>query len=320
MDAPSPDTTDTSARNAHARDEGLSPGIATLAGFGAVMLWGTLATLTVLKGAAIPAFQTTAIAFLVGGLIIAAIAIVRGRIRAMMPTPASFLLGVYGLFLFHALYFAALRLAPTAEAGLIASLWALFTVLMSGLLPGHRLAPRHIAGAMLGLLAATLLVWNKFGGTEDFPHSHIGFLFALGCALVWASYSVLSRLIPGVPSESLTLPCFATALLAAICSVAFETLVMPQTPLQWSALLLLGLGPVGVAFLLWDIGMKRGNVAYLGVLGYASPVISTTLLILLGFAEPTFTLAMACGLIVFAAWLAAPRRVRPRDAVSRSGT
>ena len=60
--------------------------------------------------------------------------------------------------------------------------------------------------------------------------------------------------------------------------------------------------------MLWDIGMKHGNVAFLGVLGYASPVISTTLLITLGLAAPTWVLAVSVTLIVLAARLAAPRR------------
>jgi drug/metabolite transporter (DMT)-like permease len=281
---------------------------ATLLGFGAVLLWGTLASLTALKSATVPAFQTTAVTFAIGGATIAIIALVTGRARAMRPTGASFALGLYGLFGFHVLYFAALRLAPTAEAGLIASLWALLTVLFSGLLPGHSLHLRHIVGALLGLAAATILVWSKIGGSTDFPHSQLGFALAFGCALVWASYSVMSRLVAAVPSESLVLPCFATSLLALVCSLLFESWIIPQGALQWLALLGLGLGPVGAAFLLWDIGMKRGNVAYLGVLGYASPVISTMLLISLGLASPSLALAAACALILVAAFVAKPAK------------
>lgn len=284
----------------------ITPRIATLLGFGAVLLWSTLASLTTLKGGGIPPFQTTAMTFAIGGITIAAIAILSGRAAAMVPTPASLALGVYGLFVFHVLYFAALKLAPAAEASLIASLWALLTVLMSGLLPGHRLHLRHVAGALLGLIAATLLVWNKFGGSDEFPHAPVGFTLAFSCALIWSSYSVMSRLVAAVPSESLTLPCFITAALAFACSLVFEDWVAPQGAKSWIALLLLGIGPVGAAFLIWDIGMKRGNVAYLGVLGYASPVISTGLLILLGLASPSWSLAIAVTLILIAARLAAP--------------
>jgi len=277
---------------------------ATIFGAGAILLWSTLATLTVVSGA-IPPFQTTAIAFAVGGTLIALAAVLRGRAGLLWPTPASFALGLYGLFGYHALYFAALRLAPPAEASLVAALWALLIVLFSGLLPGAKLRPVHVIAALMGLAAATLLVWGKVGACASGGSSQLGFALALGCALVWSSYSVASRLFADVPSESVAVSCLATALLASLCSAAFETWVAPSGPAAWLALAGLGLGPVGAAFLLWDIGMKRGNVSLLGVLSYASPVLSTVLLVALGLADASWTLAVACGLIVAAGALAA---------------
>lgn len=279
-------------------------GAATALGFGAILLWSTLATLTTLKGAAVPPFQTSAITFAIGGALLLAVAAARGRLERLRPSPAAFLLAVYGLFAYHALYFAALRLAPPAEAGLLSSLWALLTVLMSGLLPGHRLQGRHVAGALLGLGSAVLLV---SGGGEDAgqaPSRFLGLALAGACAFVWASYSVLSRLVADTPSESLALPCFTTALLSLGCHALFETWTSPAGSTSWAALVLLGLGPVGGAFFLWDVGMKRGNIALLGVLAYASPVLSTGLLVMLGFAAPTWSLAIACGLMVAAAAVA----------------
>jgi drug/metabolite transporter (DMT)-like permease len=275
---------------------------ATGLGAGAIVLWASLASLTALSGP-FPPFQTTAIAFAIGGGVIALGAALRGRLVLLRPTPASLALSIWGLFGYHALYFSALKLAPPAEAGLIASLWALFIVLFSALLPGHRLRPAHVIAALLGLAAATILVWDKLGAAGS-PTSALGFTLAFGCALVWSSYSVASRLLAAVPSESLAVSCLATAGLALVCSLAFEAWTMPPDATSWLALAGLGLGPVGAAFLLWDIGMKRGDVSLLGVLSYASPVISTVLLVALGFAEPAWTLAVACGLMVAAAVIA----------------
>jgi drug/metabolite transporter (DMT)-like permease len=281
----------------------VSAGLATMLGAGAILLWATLATLTVLTGV-IPPFETTAIAFAIGGSVVALAALARGRAHLMRPTPASLALGVYGLFGYHSLYFAALRLAPPAEAQLICSLWALFIVLFSGLLPGNRLRTSHVVGALLGLLAASLLVWPKLGaGTAD-TRSVIGFGLAFGCALVWSSYSVASRLFAAVPSESVAVSCLATSVLAFICSWLFEQWVWPDGMTAWLALTGLGLGPVGAAFLLWDIGMKNGDVSLLGVLSYAVPIVATILLVVLGLAAPTWTLAVACGLMVLGAVIA----------------
>jgi drug/metabolite transporter (DMT)-like permease len=275
---------------------------ATALGAGAIGLWATLATLTVLGGP-IPPFQTTAIAFAIGGAVVAAAALARGRGAFMRPTAASLALGIYGLFGYHALYFAALRLAPPAQANLICSLWALLIVLFSGLLPGGQLRARHVVGALMGLAAATVLVWDKLGAGGTGGAAQLGFTLALGCALVWSSYSVASRLFAQVPSESIAVSCLATAALALVCSLAFETWSTPEAA-SWLALVGLGAGPVGAAFLLWDIGMKRGNVPLLGVLSYASPIISTGLLVVLGLAEASLSLAVACGLMVLAAAIA----------------
>jgi drug/metabolite transporter (DMT)-like permease len=277
---------------------------ATLLGASAILLWSTLSTLTVLSGA-IPPFQTTAIAFAAGGFLIALAAIVRGRSAQMRPTLASLALGIYGLFGYHALYFAALRLAPPAEAHLLSSLWALLIVLFSALLPGNRLRPNHVAGALLGLTAATILVWSKLGSAgASAASSQSGFAFAIGCALVWSTYSVASRLFADVPSESVAISCLATSALALLCHFLFETWVAPRSIGAWIALMVLGLGPVGAAFLLWDIGMKRGDISLLGVFAYASPLLSTVFLVVLGLAESTFSLAVACALIIAAAVIA----------------
>ena len=236
------------------------------------------------------------------------VAAIRGRAALLRPTRASLALGIYGLFGYHALYFAALSLAPPAEASLIASLWALLTVLFSGLLPGHRLRLAHVVGALLGFAAAAILVHDKLGTGQTLGHSaegaRWGYALALGCAFVWSSYSVASRLLAAVPSESLAAPGLVTAVLAGLCSLVFESWTAPPDGVAWAALAGLGLGPLGAAFLLWDIGMKKGNVPVLGVLSYAALILSTALLVALGFAEPTWSLALACALMVAAAVIA----------------
>jgi drug/metabolite transporter (DMT)-like permease len=281
----------------------MSSGGATALGTGAILLWATLASLTALRGP-IPPFQTTAIVFAIGGTLMVVVAALRGRGAFLRPTAASLALGVYGFFVYHALYFAALSLAPPAEANLIASLWALLTVLFSGLLPNHRLRLVHVIGALIGFAASALLIWDKLGAGHRMETATLGFGLAFGCAFVWSSYSVASRLLAAVPSESLAAPSLVTAALAFICSSLFEQWTTPPGAVSWIALLGLGIGPLGAAFLLWDIGMKRGNVPLLGVLSYAGLILSTGLLVLLGLAEATWELGVACIMMIIAAAVA----------------
>jgi drug/metabolite transporter (DMT)-like permease len=126
---------------------------------------------------------------------------------------------------------------------------------------------------------------------------------------------VLSRRLAAVPTDAVGAFCLATSVLALLCHAALETWVAP-TPGEWATLLALGLGPVGLAFFAWDVGVKRGNIKALGGLSYATPLLSTLLLVATGRAAASLAIALACFLIVGGAVLSArelwdPTRRRP---------
>jgi drug/metabolite transporter (DMT)-like permease len=288
----------------------MTPRTATLIGLSAILMWSLLAVLTVATGA-IPAFQLAAMTFAIGALVASAGWIVRpGAIRALRQSPLVWAVGVGGLFGYHALYFLALRLAPPAEAGLLNYLWPLLIVLFSALLPGERLLPHHIAGALLGLTGTVLLF---AGNGAAFETAFIpGLAAAFVAAFVWAAYSVMSRRLRAVPTDAVAGFCMATALLATIVHLLVEVTLWPDGVAQWLAIVALGVGPVGAAFYAWDIGMKRGDIRVLGAASYATPLLSTSFLIMAGYARPTATLALAAALIAGGGLLAARDMIRTR--------
>jgi drug/metabolite transporter (DMT)-like permease len=75
--------------------------------------------------------------------------------------------------------------------------------------------------------------------------------------------------------------------------------------MEWLAVLALGLGPLGLAFYVWDIGCKNGDIQILGASSYAAPLLSTLVLILAGMAEATPIVLGACLLITLGAAIAA---------------
>lgn len=276
---------------------------ATAIGFVAILLWALLALFTV-GTEPMPAFLLNAVCFSIGGTI--------GLIWAWRTNRLSILrkvrwqvyaFGTVGLMGYHALYFSALRLAPAAEAGLIAYLWPLMIVLMSGLLPGEKLGAGHVVGGLLGFGGAALII---LGGASGFQSEYFaGYALALACAFTWSGYSVFSRRLGDVPTEAVTVFCFATAVLSALAHLAFETTVWPATRLGWLSVLALGLGPVGLAFFVWDIGVKRGDIQLLGVLSYAAPLLSTVVLVVAGVAPLSWSLGAAALCITGGAALAA---------------
>ena len=277
---------------------------ATLIGFMAIVLWALLALLTAASGG-MPPFQLAAVCFGIAGCGGMGVGLWRGTLRvAFIQPPKVWALGVFGLFGYHFCYFTALRNAPVVEASLIAYLWPLLIVLLAACLPEGKMRPQHLLGAVFGLLGAGLLI-TKGKGLDFDPNAAFGYAMAGVCAIIWSSYSVLSRRFSDTPTDVITGYCCVSALLASVCHLIFETTLWPDSTTQWLAVIGLGLGPVGLAFFVWDYGMKKGNIALLGVLSYASPLFSTLLMIAVGFAEATWVVLLACVMITLGALIAA---------------
>lgn len=275
----------------------------TAVGFIAVLLWALLALFTV-GSAPVPPFLLNALCFAIGGGIGVIWLLATGGLSQLRSVPLRvYLIGTAGLFGYHFLYFSALRIAPAAEAGLIAYLWPLLIVLFSGLLPGEHLKRGHIIGGLIGFSGAVLIVAQGMTGfnADALPGYGLAFL----CALTWSGYSVVSRSFGAVPTASVVVFCLATAILSGVAHVVLEETIWPATALGWLSVVGLGVGPVGIAFFVWDVGVKKGDIQLLGVASYAAPVLSTLALVVAGIAAPTWTLLLAAVLITGGAALAA---------------
>ncbi|MEP1792982.1 EamA family transporter [Parasphingorhabdus sp.] len=276
---------------------------ATATGFVAVLLWALLALFTV-GSAPTPPLLLNTLCFGIGGFVGLVWAWATGSIPQMRAVPLKvYVFGALGLFAYHLLYFSALRLAPAAQAGLIAYLWPLLIVVFSGLLPTEKLRFGHLAGACLGFAGAALIILD--GGAGLSTQYLAGYLLALLAAFTWAGYSVLSHLVGTAPTASVALFCLATAALSFPLHLMFEETVLPTTAIGWASIAGLGLGPVGFAFYVWDIGCKHGDIQLLGTSSYAAPLLSTLVLILTGIAAPSLTLLWAALLIAGGAIIAA---------------
>jgi len=276
----------------------------TLFGVVAIGLFSAMALLTTCT-AGVPTFEVLALGFTVSTVFAVVFARVQGQDPvALLRQPfGAWALGIGGFFGYHVCYFLAMRHAPPAEANLLNYLWPLLIVLFSAFLPGYGLHARHVGGALLGLAGTYLLV----GGGRVFGHMG-GDIAAIGAAVTWALYSVLSRRYPDVPTAFVGVYCVATAVLAWVCHFLLEPTLMPS-PGQWAAIGAIGVGPVGAAFLAWDRGIKHGNLQALGALSYAAPLLSTALLVAAGKAQPSWNILAACVLIMGGAVLASARSV-----------
>ena len=240
----------------------------TLCALGAIVLWGTLASLGVAL-AHVPPFLLTGLALIVGSA-------PSWPLARQWRVPAStLLLGVYGLFGYHFLLFVALRTAPPLEANLVNYLWPLLIVVLAPVyLRGIALRPVHVLAAVAGFAGAALAI---VGGREVSGGLSWGYLAAAGAAFIWASYSLLTQRVAHFPTAAIGLFGLVSGLLALACHALLEPPVALSTR-DMVLIGIIGLGPLGAAFFLWDAALKRTDARRVGLLSYLTPLASTLLL------------------------------------------
>ncbi len=184
------------------------------------------------------------------------------------------LMGIWGIFLYHYIYYIALDNAPLAEGAILATTWSFWIVVFSSLFVFKRLKLSIFLTALLGLFGAALVIAAGKDLAFDLGYMK-GYLLALLCGLIWSSFSVgLSRI--RLKEEPMT----AFTLYAAGLSAGLFFITMPHQLPSVTALLsaiYLGCVPLGLSFFLWNRAMSGGNLVIIGFLSYLTPPLSVLL-------------------------------------------
>ena len=292
---------------------------ANLYALAAIALWASLAALGV-SLAHVPPFLLTGIALLIGSVL--AWPAVASNPALWRVSPRMLGLGVFTLFGFHFLLFIALRTAPAVEVNLINYLWPLLMVVLAPwYLPGVRLGAVHAIAAVTGFAGAAIAI---LGGrdtattgenlstvaTEVFSQPALGYALALGAAMIWGNYSLQTKRMAlqgtGASTAAIGLFGLASGVLSLLCHWALEPPV-DLTGRDWLLLAVMGLGPLGAAFYLWDKALKLGDARHIAVLSYLTPLLSTVLLMATTGRALTASIAVAALLIIGAALLGTRR-------------
>ena len=305
---------------------------------GAIALWGTLASLGVLLQH-VPPFLLTGLSLVIGSVLALPAALKSlKQWRQWRVSPTALTLGVFTFFGYHFFLFIALRMAPAVEVNLVNYLWPLLMVVLAPLyLPGVALRPVHWLAAVLGFAGAALAILGGSGfGTNDLAvggpsidaagvaagattslgagfSSVTGWGYALAglSALIWANFSLQTRRAVSrgkhVPTAAIGLFGLIAGLLSLLCHAVLEPRAVLSSR-DWMLMVLMGLGPLGAAFFLWDKALKAGDARQIGILSYITPLGSTALLIVVSGRPLTWSTALAAAMILGAAVLGARAR------------
>lgn len=267
-----------------------------LAALAAVLMWASLATLAAYLSH-IPPLLLTGLGLLIGSVI--SLPLSGFKIKKILPQPKVLLLGVYGLFGYHAALFAGLQNAPTVQANLVNYLWPLLIVLLAPLIiRGARLKPRHVVASVMGFTGAALAILS---GTQITGGFEIGYLFALLAAVIWSTYSLGVRAIGRFETSAVG----AFGLVAGLLAIGAHFLLEEPAILSGTdlpPLALLGLGALGASFYFWAYALQNGDPQRVGLIAFFTPVLSTLMLVLATGSALSPLLLLSAGLIFVAAW------------------
>lgn len=280
---------------------------ATIYALAAIALWASLAALA-LSLSHVPAFLLTGVSLMVGSVLAWPAVLRRPALWRMPPSTLAF--GVLSLFGYHFLLFMGLRLAPAVEVNLINYLWPLLLVVLAPLyLPGMSLRPVHLMASAMGFGGAIIAIMGaqtSASASTTPSNPLLGYLLALLAACAWANYSLQTKRLSlqgrGFPTAAIGLFGLVSGGFSLLCHWALEPAVSLSLQ-DWGLLVLLGLGPLGASFFLWDQALKLGDARHIGILSYITPLASTTLLMVASERPLTLSIALAATLIMGAAIL-----------------
>lgn len=217
--------------------------------------------------------------------------------------------GFWGVSFYTVILAFAFGTAPEQAIGqvnLLNYLWPVWIVLLSTLLIREKIRPLPMAaGVLLGL--SGIVTARGVSDLLRMPEAPLPLALALLGGFLWALYSVLLRRwrIPeeqGGTAFHFTL-CAAMAAVVAAFRGEWQNLP-PVGPEALFWVLFGGIGPVGLAYHWWEIGVKRGNVPLISTLAYFTPIGSTLLISLLFQESMGPGLISGSVLIAAGAWLA----------------
>jgi drug/metabolite transporter (DMT)-like permease len=243
----------------------------------------------------------------------------------LLKLPRPYLLGCGSLFVFYtaAIYFAvglAKDRGQVLEIALVNYLWPALTILFSlpllkkrasrWLLPGTALA---LTGVCLVMAQGAHVSWASF--RQHLQSNPAAYALALAAAISWALYSNLARRW-SEPEDGGAVELFVPATGLVLLALRLLT----TEPTGWSLQAMgeaSGLAAITtLAYILWDVAMRKGNLLLVAACSYFTPLLSTLVSCAYLRVSPSPKLWLGCLLLVsgsLVTWRSVSERPAPNS-------
>lgn len=286
----------------------------TLLALAAVVLWSTNAWVADVALDAMSVGWLLLVQYSVAAIAVLTVCQLRRRYRSTTRRASAAQaigVGVVGLTGTIFLQYVTFAAAPIVAANVLAYAWPLLAALCVALTLRTRRAMALAGLALIGF-GGVGLIFASPGTTGGSPTGAAwGYAAALGSAVCMAFYTLASSRIRAVATDLLVPATLAGVVAAAALTLATDH-SWPQTS-GWIAAAYLGLGPMAGGYGLWTVAMSAGGAERLAPLGYATPLLSTLLLLATGAPATTTTLLGITLVLVCSIGVLAAQRLQPKE-------
>lgn len=246
-----------------------------------VILWSTIEVSTKIVQGDIPPMMISFLRFVIGGLFLLPLSI-RGIMRgdtagtSIREWIILILLSVLGITLTFALYHKALIWISATSVATLISMVPVFAALISFIVLKERITWLQITGLLIGLIGIGLIYLSEESGS--FPL--LGIIVMVIAVICFSIYSVLMKRLNRKMTAKVTTPLsllIGGILTAPIALMEGSVLIKPLDVQEILLVAWLGLFAVGIAYLLYFIGLERIKIAKGNSLLYLKPLIAGAL-------------------------------------------
>ena len=280
----------------------------TGSGLVAILLWSTTIALARSLSEQLGPLTAAASVYLCGGVLCLIRFFWAGTpLNRLLKLPRNYLLGCGFLFvLYTVLLYLAVGLAAdreqAIEIGLVNYLWPASTILLSVPLLKKRASLFLWPGTVLALTGVFLVMTQSGSMSWESFFNHVksnpaAYGLAFFAALSWALYSNLTRLWSGSGNDGaveLFIPVTGLVLLAMR--------LWSNEPTVWNAQAVVEAGLLGaitaLAYALWDLAMRKGDLVLVATGSYFTPLLSTLVGCVYLKVAPSPKLWIGCALLV----------------------